>query len=1497
MKTATKLTAFVFMLFFTLSSLKAATLAVDRFDYSTDGWSGYYLYNDNGWLYMDRTTRYDYTYATKSFDLGSAYASTEVYVEFDLNLIGGWESSGTYQDVFRIYINGTLVDERFYGDGNNYDIYDHVGFLTTTDSNGRIEVRLEAVTTTYSEDARIDNFTIRTADPTVYVEDVYIEEGDSGVTYANVTLTISPAPSDTVVVEYSTSDDTATLEDNDYQSTSGTLTFDAETTSLSVQIPIVGDTKIESEERLFFDIAIVSGDAALDRNRIYVYIVNDDEVDIEVTEKDFEIVNPQETRVLIGNMALLGNTVLCPQDINGECYEATTTNNNINLEYIDVDGDSETYNSSSSILNIPQGAKIVWAGLFWQGYLHYNYEYDDPFVITRYNLLEDVKNVLNNPVKFKKPSVNDYINIYADHIYLQEVNDYGYSYSAFKEITSLMDQDPASANGVYTLANIPVQNGRTEDNDDGLGNFGAWTIVVIYENKDDPNEKFRNIAVFEGYKVISGFVEDKDRVDIDIEGFYTPTSGPVDSELFVFAGEGDKYISGDYMQLNGTTLPDSNPDDGINNFFDSSVTDIVRTPSVDNNNGIDIHKLKVGKDGDDTHPQIIGNEETSAVITLRTATDGTSRDTYFPSMVAFSTEIYQPKICYLETLYDSNGEVLDSQVSVGSTITAKLTIRNDDNETAQDVKIFKYFDQNQTSYNPESTLVQNVGSTQKIPQTDAAGDDLVDYSENDSLLTVRLGTGADSTTGGTFLPADVAYLDYNFTVRTTDSFSLSYKTSYIFNIAGQEFTFDGNLPKCEDFDNAISAYIPAKGVFNVVNENFNSATDPVDANSALNSLYTQIAGKYFGVKVVKVSNDLETLENFNGIVKISIIDTPNFPENATDETKNQMCYDAPAQWEKFVTFNRESLKYVNDAIANMASQSATFKITYLADNNGYAIETNQSCFDATYNCVWGMLTQAYTIKYGNDCPTGQLDNGESCTCADVCYYANYGGGHGGEDNANEECLECVFGSDLAKALCARDNFAIRPDTYSFDFNETKLIGAKTYKLDIAALKYYSSDNTLKYDQTIDQSTDKNITNALILPLTCTTLSGAPIAANVSTFSFSDGNATVYYKYNNVGDLNITLNDNQWTQIDQNVKDDGTKDCIENSDTNIPVGGKIGCLIRGSSNVKFIPQEYKNSVTLQNANGGSFTYLSQDANMSARINLSVSALLADGNIATNYTAGCFAEDINYTLSLINNRTLTWSDSQTRIRFFETSTADAVSADLTQPTVTFRSSEGNFTSGVSNLSVRFNFDRNVSRADEPFQIFRNDFNITLVTNPDGNVTGNDFNRTSDHPVNFYYGRIHSPDYTDSDSDNTIAATLFYEVYIKNGTDFAGIRGSESVDDVYWYVNTAHTIQDGNITSLQSFSGTSSLNFNPGSSLNVTGGAETQNITYSGTSFPFKDKIIISTQPWMIFNKFDPTATTEEFEVYFPGQPKDWAGIGSTGETVDLNMSGSTQQRIEW
>ena len=75
---------------------------------------------------------------------------------------------------------------------------------------------------------------------------------------------------------------------------------------------------------------------------------------------------------LVGNTLMTASTVGNPGRTQADVIAAqngtggvNNNNNNWNMAYVDVDNNPTTFNSSSANLNLPAGATVLFAGLYW----------------------------------------------------------------------------------------------------------------------------------------------------------------------------------------------------------------------------------------------------------------------------------------------------------------------------------------------------------------------------------------------------------------------------------------------------------------------------------------------------------------------------------------------------------------------------------------------------------------------------------------------------------------------------------------------------------------------------------------------------------------------------------------------------------------------------------------------------------------------------------------------------------------------------------------------------------------------------------------------------------------------------------------------------------------------------------------------------------------------------------------------------------------------------
>lgn len=125
-----------------------------------------------------------------------------------------------------------------------------------------------------SSKAAFVNQTVQPA-PSLRIDDVSQNEGNSGSTDFVFTVTLDNALGGAVSVNFATADDTAE-EPGDYAANSGTLNFSGATTTQTITVAVVGDTVVEPDERFFVNLSNASGAVIADAQGIGT-ILNDDE--------------------------------------------------------------------------------------------------------------------------------------------------------------------------------------------------------------------------------------------------------------------------------------------------------------------------------------------------------------------------------------------------------------------------------------------------------------------------------------------------------------------------------------------------------------------------------------------------------------------------------------------------------------------------------------------------------------------------------------------------------------------------------------------------------------------------------------------------------------------------------------------------------------------------------------------------------------------------------------------------------------------------------------------------------------------------------------------------------------------------------------------------------------------------------------------------------------------------------------------------------------------
>lgn len=443
-----------------------------------------------------------------------------------------------------------------------------------------------------------------------------------------------------------------------------------------------------------------------------------------------------------GGATLFGNTLMYSAKLDGTVDTVAMNGNQVNgtslydngnfgatnMQYIDIDGNigegAGTRNSSSADLILPAGTNTIkLARLYWGGRA----------LSSEFNMTE----AGNQKIKIRKGTTGAYMEFPAAQID-KSVEESGLSteysrYQAFADITNLIQQQGA---GTYTVGNGSFSTGTGGD----FGKYGAWCIVVVYEN---PALNFNSVRVIDGFQeVYSG-----GRITINpitITGLNVPGGAlsPNDAQIGVMGWEGDARFDGDFFKINDIIF--SNSRNQPNNSWNGTVTIngehvTTKNPNYTDQMGIDIDNIYIG-----TGYGILPN---TTSIPLQY---GTTEDQYFSGVITAVIKMAEPDVKLTKTVTDSSNNQI---AETGEIITYKIKGKNFGTGNATEIVVKDSLPS--TLIFVQNSLRVNYGpGNTGAAKTDSAGDDTAEYNDTIKTIVFRLGINANSQTGGTLAPAD-----------------------------------------------------------------------------------------------------------------------------------------------------------------------------------------------------------------------------------------------------------------------------------------------------------------------------------------------------------------------------------------------------------------------------------------------------------------------------------------------------------------------------------------------------------------------------------------------------------------------------------------------------------------------------------------------------------------------------------------------------------------------
>ncbi|MCE9545409.1 MAG: cellulose binding domain-containing protein, partial [Planctomycetia bacterium] len=193
-----------------------------------------------------------------------------------------------------------------------------------------------------------DDDTVSVPLPSASIGNLSLNEGNSGTSTARFTVTLSAPASGPVTVAYETANGTATAG-SDYTAKTGTLTFAAGETTKTIDVVIVGDTQVETNETFVVRLTSATG-ATIATPQATGTIVNDDQP-------------PPLPTLLIGNATVTeGNSGTVNMTYTVTLSQASSSP--VTVKYATADGTAlagSDYNAASGTLTFAVGetSKII----------------------------------------------------------------------------------------------------------------------------------------------------------------------------------------------------------------------------------------------------------------------------------------------------------------------------------------------------------------------------------------------------------------------------------------------------------------------------------------------------------------------------------------------------------------------------------------------------------------------------------------------------------------------------------------------------------------------------------------------------------------------------------------------------------------------------------------------------------------------------------------------------------------------------------------------------------------------------------------------------------------------------------------------------------------------------------------------------------------------------------------------------------------------------------
>jgi uncharacterized repeat protein (TIGR01451 family)/fimbrial isopeptide formation D2 family protein len=1260
--------------------------------------------------------------------------------------------------------------------------------------------------------------------------------------------------------------------------------------------------------------------------------------------KDFTL---RKKSTLYGDLIVIGNSNLAAVGDVSESDKLADINTTFALT---------SEGKSTAKLHLEPYMHVRYARLYWTGHLH-----GEQGDTADEGADESFKTVIFHTPDGKAHTLTADENDTYYYYYKNNQDTYRRIYSASVDVTDILEalDENNATEGYYAVESIKANtgkdifirtpvldgNGTIRQENIKFGHFAGWNLIVFYEvdHRTHREQVFKDINIFDGFRKLVPASIGSDSLTIPVDEFITPMFGDtIDARLSLFAAGGEQAIELDsisMVSIDDNISKDVNISDALNdqnNILNGTIsragTNVTdRNPMQNYNIGIDLDQFDISSDF--TNDTIYFGHlqgETNVTLSVKRIADPNDPgqeifDQSFPTAIGISTQIYNPdfidsyKECFTEdpvthayrpcseTNVTRGGEIVYriTVINSGTERAKNLTIEDllpkevDFNESTADLKVvtntiplctgldtsyasikecMDWLERNPNTEHPyfKERILQEEGkeyiktldvnaSTNKLIEWDESFSDYtVQQSEDDAnrtLLKIDFSNAINQGQGdeyeGYFPALHVTWIEFKVRVNkyaalnkrfeNTATISFTNPTLAAFGydaIQSQESTSSESPPVHFDWQ-----ALPGK------------ISDP-----GRNTVGTKIAGKPFALKI-RIGDENDTsLSSF----------TANYPDvNVT-------------VWGiRLLDENNNTIQEFNRSDATSPNYFTIVSSEYQPiGNSSYWITDRNISLSNAYRGVWFAIQ--YKIRYKDG------------------------------DGFKEELAPDFYGP-------FGDPFATRPEKFTFTVSETNgtlpnkdangtyyvITSAKPFSIDINAtapgIETVSGYNTI-LDTSDIVSLDSNNTSVKQAAtfaiwdekINC----GENITDKISLndFNFTNGAASKNsgMKFKDVGKITMRLRDLNWTLIDQ--KNNDCNISIDNGDQD-QNDSIVSCYIKGEVKIFFIPKEINvTEPNIKEMDGNGYTFMADESELD-KVHSTITAILKaynyDGNITTAFKKGCYADDVNMTLTLNilsnSNYKLLWKDA---------SGSNTFHLDPTENKITFAVDDSNFTDGEASVTLYTNIDRNVSEERNPVKMTVAQGSAKIENYLDSGQPIQETSSSINQTTLFWYARMHAPDYR-SDT-NSIETPIYIEVYCNsnNCSDYNINNFQESSDDVDWWIINDHkgnlhfdlnaTRHGINDSFIKIDGGTPSANLND----SFQNGSCSPKIQYDGNDKLHKTRIELNPNyKCLKYNKFFDDGNMSYYVEFNTLPSSNWSGIGKTGETVETNGSRKSSRRVEW